>query len=188
MRLCPLALVLLMAACGTDGPSRGVETSAASPGQADFNAARPELRRVGFRDCNGVSMQLWVPRQVGAAADGQQIWWQIDQYGPGRYASLNLIAPTDFHAAAWRTQKLQGGRWGDIQRRSAAAEPDTRQTLSAGQLGRTWAMPLDLIGAIGVTPGIDPAGSYRVHSGSFVIGLPGGASCAMSPFWDFEIR
>lgn len=185
-------LVLMLAGCAAQVPMAppGPEAAAMRNSDAQFRAERPMLRRVGYRNCDGYSMELLVPRQVARDPRGQNIWWQITPYLPGRNSSYLISVPDDFDMPGWRTQRRAGNGWQALERSSAAHLRDTprRITFSAADLGSSLPIPQGLSDAIGVAADQLTPGSYRVQASDFIVETPSGGRCSMRPFWVFDVQ
>ena len=187
-----LLMALLLAGCATQAPvppPAGDVAGIRGP-EAQFRAERPTLRRVGYRNCNGYSMELLVPRHVARDPRGQGIWWQITPYLPGRAGSYQISLPENFDMPGWRTQRRSGNGWLTLERPAAADRRDAprRVVFSAADLGPSLPIRLDLAAAIGVPAEQLSPGSYRVQAADFIVETASGGRCAMRPFWVFDIQ
>ena len=184
-------LILMLAGCATQAPMPSV-TGGADPRASDaqFRAERPALRRVGYRNCDGYSMELLVPRQVARDPRGQGIWWQITPYQPGRASSYSVTVPEDFDMPGWRTERRAGNGWQVLERPAAAHLRDQprRAVFSAASLGPSLPIRLGLAEAIGVPADQLSPGSYRVQASDFIVETASGGRCAMRPFWVFDVQ
>ncbi|WP_374634627.1 hypothetical protein [Paracoccus sp. (in: a-proteobacteria)] len=186
-------LCLLLAGCATQVPAPEPVTGGGAGLRgldAQFQAERPTLRRVGYRNCDGYSMELLVPRQVARDPRGQGIWWQITPYPPARASSYQITVPEDFDMPGWRSQRRAGNGWQDLVRVPAAHRRDTPRhaVVSAADLYPSLPIRLGLADAIGVPADQLTPGSYRVQASDFVVETASGGRCSMRPFWVFDIQ
>lgn len=188
-----VTLTLLLAGCAGQVPGPAPVTGDGSglpASDAQFQAERPTLRRVGYRNCDGYAMELLVPRQVARDPRGQGIWWQITPYSPARAGSYQIMVPEDFDMAGWRTQRRAGDGWQELERPTAAQRRDSprRAVVSGAELGASLPIRLGLADAIGVPADQLTPGSYRVQAPDFVVETASGGRCSMRPFWVFDIQ
>ena len=187
-----LLMAVLLAGCTAQAPVSPPAGDAAGirAQQAQFRAERPTLRRVGYRNCDGYSMELLVPRQVARDPRGQGIWWQITPYPPRRAGSYQVSLPENYDMPGWRTQRRSGNGWQTLERQPAADRRGAprRAVFSAADLGPSLPVRLDLAAAIGAPGGPLSPGSYRVQAADFIVETDSGGRCAMRPFWVFDIQ
>lgn len=185
-------ILFLLAGCGAQvavTPPLTGGTDLRAP-DAQFHAERPGLRRVGYRNCDGYSMELLVPRQVARDPRGQGIWWRITPYLPGRNAGYQITVPDNASMPGWRTERRGGNGWQAMPRPTAAGTgvAPRRQVLTAAGIGASLPVRLDLAAVIGLPPDQLTPGSYRVQAPDFTVETPAGGRCAMRPFWVFDIQ
>lgn len=194
MRVRALMLGLLLAGCVAQPPDPSPATGGGGGGSraldAQFRAERPGLRRVGYRNCDGYSMELLVPRQVARDPRAQGIWWQITPYLPGRAGSYRVTVPEDFDMPGWRIQRRTENGWQLLERATAAHRRDTprRAEFSAAELAPSLPIRLALSDAIGLPADRLTPGSYRIQAPDFTVETASGGRCAMRPFWVFDIQ
>lgn len=162
--------------------------AAQSVSDAQFRAARPGLRRVGYRNCDGYSVQLLVPRQVARDGGPQWLWWEITPYLAGANSSYRVTVPEDFRN--WRTERRVDAGWQVQGRVTATDRRNTPRQLSfsAAEIGASRPVAQDLREAIGLGPDPLSPGSYRVQASDFIVETPSGGRCALRPFWVFDIQ
>lgn len=199
MSLRALALLMLMAGCaapaGMREPGTGQTTGATKTENAgfdaDFRAERAGLRRIGYRNCDGFSMQMLVPRNIGTLDPrDQRVWWEINVYQRGRHASYRIRLPEDFDSPEWRTERRTGNGW-QAMRRPQAAHPRLDPvwvSLPPGLPGASFPISRSVTEVTGLGPDALLPGTYRVQTAPFTIVVPDGQSCSMRPFWVFDIR
>lgn len=179
--------VLLLAGCAgaaTQGPGGPAMTGSATTPAASavansaagpFNATRSQLRRIGYRNCNGYAMELFAPARITSASLAQQsLFLNAYAYRAGGAIRLNLPG------AASRLQAQTAGGWQDLPR--AATLSGSSLTGSASAAVASAALPAQL----GVTAPLNP-GHYRAWLGQFSASRAGGAACAMTPVWHFDL-
>ncbi|RCW86633.1 hypothetical protein [Paracoccus lutimaris] len=182
-------LLLMLAGCAAQTPVPPPVSGAANgamprASDAQFRAERPGLRRVGYRNCDGYSMQLLVPSHVARDPRMQNVWWEISPYLPGRHASYRILVPEA--GAGWRIERRVGNGWQAMA--PAGRGASTERAVTAGEMSGSLPVPLDLASVIGL-PGAELLpGSYRVQSPPLSVQTLDGKTCSMRPFWVFEIR
>ncbi|TRW98238.1 hypothetical protein FNJ84_05515 [Paracoccus sp. M683] len=129
---------------------------------------RASLRRIGYRNCDGYAMELLAPRQVSVASvAGQALYLRAYPYRAGGAIQTRLPG------VAARIQQQTGSGWRDLPVVAAGSGSTGGATASvslAGQLGQVAPQP----------------GHYRLWLGQFSASR-GGATCSMSPVWQFDI-
>lgn len=152
-------------------PVSPVTTQAPTASAADFNTARPGLRRIGYRNCDGYAIELFAPARPSAANTGQQaLYLNASAYRGG--GAIRLTLP----GVATRLQRQTGGGWQDLPMVAGSGAGTVGGPLAAvslsGQLGQS--IPL-------------PAGHYRAWLGQFSASRAGGSACAITPVWQFDL-
>lgn len=172
MKAALLALILL-AGCAATGTAPAVAPGAqpvgAASAAADFAAARPGLRRIGYRNCDGYAVELFAPARVGRATiEGQSLFLRAYAYRAGGAIRTRLPG------AAARVQQRSGSGWRDL--------PLT--VSGSGSIGGAFTS-VPLVAQLGQGASLPP-GRYRLWLGQFSASRDG-ASCAISPVWQFDI-
>lgn len=199
MNLRALALPLLIAGCAAPAGLRDPGSAqTAQPARAeitgpdaDFRAERPGLRRIGYRNCDGFSMQMLVPPDPGAGDPrAQRVWWEIKVYQPGRHASYRIRLPEDFDSPAWRSERRVGGTWQALPRPQAAhpRRDPVWVSLASDRVGASLPISHSVSDVTGLGADTLRPGTYRIQTAPFTVIVPGGQSCSMQPFWVFDIR
>lgn len=194
-----LALLMLIAGCAAPAGLRNPgSTQTADPAgagitgpDADLRAERPGLRRIGYRNCDGFSMQMLVPQDPGAGDPrAQRVWWEINVYQPGRHASYRIRLPEDFDGPAWRSERRVGGTWQALARAQAAhlRRDPVWVSLPSDRVGASLPIPRSVSDVTGLGADALVPGTYRIQTAPFTVIVPGGQSCSMQPFWVFDIR
>lgn len=187
------ALILSLAGCAapvgvvnvppvpTAAPERPAEAQGAA--RAAFAAARPGLRRIGYRNCSGFSMELFAPARVSRAGlEAQSFWWVLRSYAPGRHGNLRLTTPD-----TGRLEARSGQGWQDMPR-VRFARVDAR-SVPVGDLTGGAVIRLPMAELLGLSPDAAPApGSYRFWSDRFYAQGDLGPVCTMSPMWRFDLQ
>ncbi|HRM73852.1 MAG TPA: hypothetical protein PLI13_03965 [Paracoccus sp. (in: a-proteobacteria)] len=170
-----LAAILLIAGCAAPtgqgpGATTAPASASASPSAADFAAARPGLRRIGYRNCDGFAMELFAPaRMTMASVPGQALFLRAYAYrGAGEIRTQLQSHPA-------RLERQAGGQWQDLPVTAAAPGP-----VSGGNLAQ-----VPLLQQLGQA-GPLPPGHYRLWLGTFMASR-GAATCSMAPVWQFDL-
>ena len=151
--------------------------AAAGQGQAQsaYAAQRAGLRRIGYRNCDGYAIELFAPARISASsAPGQSLFLRAYAYRAGGAIRLNLPG------AAPRLQQQAATGWRDLPRPSALAGSSVSGSASGAIASAS--LPQQL----GITAPMTP-GHYRAWLGQFSATRAGGASCAITPVWQFDI-
>lgn len=171
------ALALAGCAAAPGGPVAPVAGLSADQGQAQaaYAAARPGLRRIGYRNCDGYAIELFAPARVTAASAPQQsLFLRAYAYRAGGAIRLSLPG------AAPRLQQQAGTGWRDLPRPSALAGSGVTGS-ATGALA-----PAALPSQLGFVEPMTP-GHYRAWLGQFSASRAGGSACAMAPVWQFDM-
>lgn len=174
-----LAAILLIAGCAAPTGQGPGATTASAPASApasvsatvaDFAAARPGLRRIGYRNCDGFAMELFAPaRMTMASVPGQALFLRAYAYrGAGEIRTQLQSHPA-------RLERQAGGQWQDLPVTAAAPGP-----VSGGNLAQ-----VPLLQQLGQA-GPLPPGHYRLWLGTFMASR-GAATCSMAPVWQFDL-
>ncbi len=135
-----------------------------------FEASRHDLRRIGYRNCNGYEIHLFAPRQVSSIDEGPSLFMTARAYRGGA-VTLNL--PVD----AQRLQRRVSGRWQDVPLPTRTGDQITGQDVVMLSLSRI----------LGGGSGALSAGQYRLWFSQLSAEQAAGGYCAISPVWLFQI-
>lgn len=176
-------LLALLAGCGAAPQGGAPVASAAAPGDgaaqaqaaSALSAQRAGLRRIGYRNCDGYAIELFAPARITAASASQQaLFLRAYAYRAGGAIRLDLPG------AAPRLQQQTGSGWQDLPRPAALGGG----AVTGGSSGAVASASLPR--QLGVTDPLNP-GHYRAWLGRFSASRAGGAACAMTPVWQFDI-
>ncbi len=180
-------LALLLAGCAApqagvaprpDMPSAGLTSS-----RAAFAAARPGLRRIGDRNCDGFAMELFAPaRMTRATLADAALWLGLRAYQPsGGGYSLNAASAI----AGARLDRQADGRWQPVA--AGAAAPASDIAISSADAAASAVFRLPLSDLPGLNAGLAP-GHYRLWFGAFTARDGAGRTCRMNPMWRFDLE
>ncbi|AUH63691.1 hypothetical protein [Paracoccus zhejiangensis] len=172
---------LLLAGCAaapgaTVAPVGNVPIAAGQgQAQASYASQRAGLRRIGYRNCDGYAIELFAPARISAAsASGQSLFLRAYAYRGGGPIRLSLPG------AASRLQQQTASGWQELPRQSALAGSSVTGSTSGAIASAS--LPQQL----GFVEPMNP-GHYRAWLGQFSATRAGGASCAITPVWQFDI-
>lgn len=148
---------------------------------AQFQAQRSVLRRIGYRNCNGFDIQLFAPQRLTADMAGQALYLRAKAYRATGGGAVTLTLPGN----AARLQRQSGTGWQNLPMNAAAGA--SRSTASAGQLAAGSVATVSVSRAVGQS-GPLAAGRYRLWLGAFTASQVGGSACSMSPVWQFSVN
>lgn len=167
-------------AVGTQPPARTSPVPDQGVAQAQFQAQRSTLRRIGYRNCDGFDIQLYAPRQVQGNGAGQALFMQARAYRAIGGGAVTLGIP----GTAPRLQRQTASGWQDLPMTASAAARS--ETASAAQLAAGSVVMAPLSPTLGQVAPLAP-GNYRLWLGPFSARQAGGSACSMSPVWQFSV-
>lgn len=162
-------------------PARAPEAMA--PARAAFAAARPGLRRIGYRNCSGFSMELFAPARVSRSGlEVQSFWWVLRSYQPARHGAVRLTTPD-----TGRLEQRAGQGWQQMPRDRFASVDAVDVPVGDMLAGAVIRLPMASV--MGLAQGSTPEpGSYRFWSERLYAQGDLGPVCNMSPMWQFDLE